>query len=50
MEIISEKSPLPIKLFEKGQPDAEIKIKYKLCFFAHSGPINNIHKLWTAKG
>lgn len=48
MEIISEKSPLPIKLFEKV--DAETKIKYKLCFFAHSGPINNIHKLWTAKG
>ena len=32
MEILSEKPPLTIKLLEKEQLDAEIQIKYKLCF------------------
>lgn len=35
MEIISEKQPITIKLFEKGQLDAETQIKYKLYFCTH---------------
>lgn len=46
MEIISEKPPLPIKLFEKGQLDAETKVKYNHAF-ACSGPTDT-YKLWTA--
>lgn len=41
MEIISEKPPLTIKLFEKGQLDAETQIKYKLYFFPHQSHLRH---------